>query len=1248
MGVIRYMDFDVEVVPDDGGYRTRVRKAPAGDGASSLFRPLDEAVLKELLGLVAHPDAVRIHDEPPEAVAERVKSFGAVLYESLFAGEVGTSLRDSRRESARRAMGLRLRLRLASDLADVPWEYLYHEALDRFLCLSVETPVVRYLEVPEPVRVVSVKPPLRILVMVSDPIDYPRLDVEGEIDRLHEALREPIRRGLVQLDRLDDATMVELHNRLLDNEYHVFHYIGHGGFDTEHRDGVLVLEGPGGAPALTPGDDLGTVLHDHRPLRLAVLNSCEGARGSPKDPFAGTAQGLIQQGVPAVIAMQFPISDVAAKTFSQQLYSTIARGYPVDAALGEARKSVYLTGHRLEWATPVLYLRSPNGRIFNIEGAAPVEVRVAEGDPLAPADGEADVVQPTAIVAEGKVLHVEGPHGALITAAAPGERPEPRPRRPPLDLRPKDFPDLLGREAEVRTVTATFLADGETATEPVEIFGHAGSGKTSLVRNVAHHPSAQFPDGVVYSASRQSAADLLRFLFQTFYETPEPLMPTEADLRHFLHDVRALVLLDDVALSREELGMLTNVAPSCLFLFCSETQVLWEEGPAVAVRGLAEPAALALLERRLGRSIAAEELPAARALVGAVRGLPLPLVQAASRIRTDGLQLGQVVGEVVARAAEELPSVGPPSLTEPEARVAAVLAAVGAPVDAALLALATGLPDAQPVADSLKDRGEAQSHSPRYSLAVPPSLERRAALEAGPWPDRALEALTVWAEEPPFRPGRILQEADALLGILRWGVEHERWPAVVRLGRAIERAFAIGARWARWEEVLVLVRGAAQTLGDRGQEAWAMHQLGTRHVGRDQIAEGRDLLLRALEGRVEIGDLEGAEVTRRNLEFAGGAPPRPHPGDGGGPTPPPPPRIWFGVIVVLAVIAAGIFAAWRLLPDDDGDVVPDPGEAGFDVDPGALEFADQVVETEGESLTVTISSTGDRTLELGAASVDPRDDFVLQSDTCSGIELPRGSECTITVAFRPAAEGERRGVLSIDHSAEGSPLVIELTGVGTGADGETAPVLLPDIAVDPEGALTFTSPQEQQTVTVLSTGEAPLELDVTLDELEAVSQYSIETDCTELAPLEPGETCSITVTFLGNPEVDSSATLLVSNNATPEPIAIPLTGVPTPEISVGAFAFDDADGRWEAVATVSNIGTAAFEVLGAMTTDESIFQVVDRPCGIVGIGGSCAITVAVVTDQCSDDPFTALLVITDSTVEGRHDAGLEFSRTCPD
>ena len=160
--------------------------------------------------------------------------------------------------------------------------------------------------------------------------------------------------------------MTELRRVLREGEYHIFHFVGHGGFDEGNQDGVLVLEGDNRRSREVSSTDLGTVLHDHRPLRLAVLNACEGARGSRLDPFAGTAQSLVQQGIPAVIAMQFEVSDEAAICFTREFYSSIAGGYPVDAALAEARKAILADVNEIEWATPVLHMRAPDGRVFDV------------------------------------------------------------------------------------------------------------------------------------------------------------------------------------------------------------------------------------------------------------------------------------------------------------------------------------------------------------------------------------------------------------------------------------------------------------------------------------------------------------------------------------------------------------------------------------------------------------------------------------------------------------------------------------------------------------------------------------------------------------------------------------------------------------------------------------------------------------------------------------------------------------------
>ena len=366
---IAYLDFDLEIEPAADGYRVEVN-SPAGQSTSAFKLPFSDLEIENFLLKIGQSRRVMRRIDAPET--EAVKAFGARLFDAAFAGEARACLRSSIDEANRQNRGLRIRLRLndTPELAGLPWEYLYNSALNRFLALSIETPVVRYLELPEWTRPLAITPPLRILAMIANPRDQAPLNVEREWGRLREALGGLEQQGLVTLERLEQASLVELQRRLRRGAYHILHFVGHGGFDKHREDGMLVLEGEDGLSYRISGQELGMLLHDHRSLRLAMLNSCDGARASRIDPFSGTAQSLVQQGLPAVIAMQFEVSDDAAIALAREFYGALADGYPVDAALAEARKALFAAQSGVEWGTPVLYLRASDGRIFDVAPVA--------------------------------------------------------------------------------------------------------------------------------------------------------------------------------------------------------------------------------------------------------------------------------------------------------------------------------------------------------------------------------------------------------------------------------------------------------------------------------------------------------------------------------------------------------------------------------------------------------------------------------------------------------------------------------------------------------------------------------------------------------------------------------------------------------------------------------------------------------------------------------------------------------------
>ena len=370
-----YIDFQLKIGPRVGEnqYAVSSRSSSIGETSGVFTQPLTDEQL-ELFVLkvgLARRGVRRIHS--PEWRA--AQDFGQKLFRSLFTDEIRAAYLASHNDAVRQGKGLRVKLTLdAPELANYPWEFLYDPSTGQFLALFEDTPILRYIELTRPIMPLNVAPPLRILAVASSPKDFEQLDLARERRNLSQALDALLQAGLIELDWLASATLDALREQLLKRPYHIFHFIGHGGFDEREQDGVLIFENAQQYSNRVSGERLAVILGNHRTLRLAILNACEGARTSEQDPFAGTAMTLVRTGnMPAVIAMQFEISDTAAIDFASGFYSAIAVGRPVDAAVSQGRQSIFARGNDVEWSTPVLYLRAPDGLIFQVEASRIVQ-----------------------------------------------------------------------------------------------------------------------------------------------------------------------------------------------------------------------------------------------------------------------------------------------------------------------------------------------------------------------------------------------------------------------------------------------------------------------------------------------------------------------------------------------------------------------------------------------------------------------------------------------------------------------------------------------------------------------------------------------------------------------------------------------------------------------------------------------------------------------------------------------------------
>ena len=465
-----YLDFDLLVEKTADGHRARVLSSPAGQAQHDFIVPIDPKDIEILMLKFGQTRSTR---RAPMHFRRKAEDFGRDLYEAVFDGEVRLAYRQSCDEAERQGRGLRLRLRFDDVwLETLPWEFLYSDYVDDFLVLSRHTPLVRFIEMRSLGSAPKISLPLRILVLIANPSDHRTLDTEAEWQRLRAAMGDRIDRGEIELVRVPTGSLAELRRMLQTGEFHIFHYIGHAAYDDVFDDGVLIMEGADGKSEVVPGRNLSTILSDQKSLRLAVLNACEGARTSGEDRFTGIAQSLIRRQLPAVIAMQFEITDEAAITLSRDFYGALVAGLPVDAALSEARRGLFSVGNQIEWATPVLYQRSGSGHIFDIDDAAPLHIEttpVVVAPP--PIEAPPEVERPVATDTE--VTRTEPPKADTAPTDTEATDNEP----PGADIAPTD--------TEV-TDTEPFVEDLETipAAVPAASIQDADDGESGLQPDV--------------------------------------------------------------------------------------------------------------------------------------------------------------------------------------------------------------------------------------------------------------------------------------------------------------------------------------------------------------------------------------------------------------------------------------------------------------------------------------------------------------------------------------------------------------------------------------------------------------------------------------------------------------------------------------------------------------------------------------------------------------------------------------------
>ncbi len=385
MSISEYQDFELHITPGSAPHAYRVlARSTSGQAGGDVT--LDPAAAEWQAALEAL--------EREQTSEDFFLDLGGRLFAALFPGDVEDAYRASMGYAQGEGKGLRLRLRLeqAPEIAALPWEFTHDRQRDIFFAVSTDTPLSRFIE-PQQVFPPPAPPEgkLRLLTVLSDPQDLqdtyglPALDAEAELQNLDKALKRLRDKDLLEeIPPLRHAVRADISEALREHRPHALHFVGHGAFDG--KQGQLIVEDEDHYALEMSDRAFRELLEGHADTRLVVLNACQGATRSAGDAMVGMGPQLVSRGVPAVVAMQYPVYDRAAVGFTREFYRALAHWYPIDVALSQARRAIYLDYglDRRDWGVPVLFMRDRDGRLFAPPTAAAGETRPAEAAPTQP------------------------------------------------------------------------------------------------------------------------------------------------------------------------------------------------------------------------------------------------------------------------------------------------------------------------------------------------------------------------------------------------------------------------------------------------------------------------------------------------------------------------------------------------------------------------------------------------------------------------------------------------------------------------------------------------------------------------------------------------------------------------------------------------------------------------------------------------------------------------------------------------
>jgi hypothetical protein len=272
------------------------------------------------------------------------------------------------------------------------------------------------------------------------------------------------------------------------------------------------------------------------------------------------------------------------------------------------------------------------------------------------------------------------------------------------------------------------------------------------------------------------------------------------------------------------------------------------------------------------------------------------------------------------------------------------------------------------------------------------------------------------------------------------------------------------------------------------------------------------------------------------------------------------------------------------------------------LNPTSINFGNQTVGLTQGTGTVTLTNTGNIALTISQMSLTGNQPTVTISNTTCGSSLPAGASCTITLTWMPTL-GVLSDALVLTDSASDSPQSVPLTGTGV----QPAVTLTPTSLSFPTQVVFTTS--KAKTVTISNTGQGVL----SISKISATSQFSQTSTCG--STVNPGSSCTVTVTFKPTKSGSISGSLSITDNAPLSPQKVSLQGTGTDiQLTPTSLNFGNQPVGTTSLPkkiTVSNKASVAVSVTGITIVGTNAGDFTEtNTCGTSIAGGaSCFITV---------------------------------------